>query len=198
LSICLFYLYGMVKKRGQVVVDKILDAAERLFYTQGYHNTGINQIIEEADIAKASLYKHFESKTDLMVAYMERFHRVWYERLEIAIAAIPDPKHKVLAVLEHHRKRQKIRENGGCPFIKANDEAGNEDPRITSEIQAAKDRLKKFIGKLVADSGHKQIMTDKELTETVFLLLEGGVAIGAVYKNGTDLSAAKKIVEKLL
>ena len=40
----------MIKKRGQAVIDKILDTAGRLFYEQGYDNTGINQVIEEADI----------------------------------------------------------------------------------------------------------------------------------------------------
>jgi AcrR family transcriptional regulator len=188
----------MIKKRGQAVTDKILDTADRLFYTQGYHNTGINQIIEESDIAKASLYKHFDSKVDLMVAYLERFHRNWYDRLVTAVADVADPKQKVLAVLEYHRKGQQLLEHGGCPFIRANGEAGNEDPRIASEIQHAKDRLRKFIAVLVAQSGHKQILTDKELAETVFLMVEGAIAIGAVYENGTDLKAAKKIIGKLL
>jgi len=188
----------MIKRRGQVVIDKILDTAEHLFYTQGYHNTGINQIIEEADIAKASLYKHFTSKADLMVAYLERFHRVWYERLENAVARVDDPKQKLLAVLDHHKERQKIRENGGCPLIKANGETSGEDPRILAEIQSAKSRLKKFIAKLVANSNHKQIVNNTELTEMVFLMLEGGVAIGSVYKNGADLSNAKKIIEKFI
>lgn len=64
-----------MKQRGQVVIDKILDTTDRLFYEQGYSNTFINQIIEEADIAKASLYKHFETKTDLLISYVQRTHQ---------------------------------------------------------------------------------------------------------------------------
>lgn len=179
-------------------MDKILDTAAHLFYTQGYHATGINQIIEEADIAKGSLYKHFESKTDLMVSYLERFHGEWYARLEAAVNKVEDPKQKVLAVFDYHKERQKLRNNGGCPFIKANGEAGQEDPGISGEIQRAKTRLKKLIARLVTNSGHKQVLTDKELTETVFLMLEGGIAIGAVFKNGNHLAAAKKIVFNLM
>src|ERR1700760_2389308 len=80
---CLFmiYLCLMLKKRGQPVVGKILDTAERLFYTQGFDSTGINQVIEEADIAKASLYKHFKSKTDLLVGYLSRLDERWFDRL---------------------------------------------------------------------------------------------------------------------
>jgi len=44
------------------VRDKIVSVAGRLFYEQGYNNTGINQVIDEAGIAKASLYNHFNSK----------------------------------------------------------------------------------------------------------------------------------------
>ncbi|MGC4100362.1 TetR/AcrR family transcriptional regulator [Ferruginibacter sp.] len=188
----------MKKQRGQIVVDKILDTAEKLFYTQGYSNTGINQVIEEADIAKASLYKHFESKTDLMVAYLQRFHLGWYQRLEEAVEKVTDPQKKLLAIFDHNINRQQIREFGGCPFVKANDEAGTTDPKILAEIQLAKQRLKNFIAKLVAQSGHKKILTDKELTETIFLMVEGGVVAASVFKEADDLQAAKKIIQKLL
>ncbi|MBE7171561.1 MAG: TetR/AcrR family transcriptional regulator [Williamsia sp.] len=188
----------MTKQRGQIVIDKILDTAERLFYTQGYCNTGINQVIDEADIAKGSLYKHFESKTDLMVAYLQRFHQRWYERIEQEISKTEDPKKKLLAILEYHGQRQHIREFGGCPFIKANNEAGMSDPRILAEIQQAKQRLKNLIKTLVSQSNHKKLMTDKELTETIYLMTEGGVAAASVFKQDKDLQAAKKILQKLI
>ncbi|WP_448698260.1 TetR/AcrR family transcriptional regulator [Mucilaginibacter sp. AW1-3] len=187
-----------MKQRGQAVIEQILDTAERLFYTQGYNSTGINQIIEEADIAKASLYKHFQSKTDLMVAYLERFHRQWFERLQTDIAKTTDPKQKLLAIFDHHGERQRIREFGGCPFVRANDDAGMSDPRILAEIQTAKDRLKKFIAQLVAASGHKQVLADDDLSETIYLLIEGGVVAASIFKQGIDLQTAKSIIQKLI
>jgi AcrR family transcriptional regulator len=188
----------MIKQRGQVVTDKILDTADRLFYGQGYNNTGINQVIEEADIAKASLYKHFKSKTDLMVAYLKRTHERWYERMETEVGKISDPKQKLLAIVDYHIDRQTLREFGGCPFIKANDEAGMSDPRILSEIKLTKDRLRTFISGLVANSRHKQVLTEEELTETIFLLTEGAIVAASVFKHDTTLHTAKKIIEKLI
>ena len=47
--------------------ERILDTAARLFYAQGYNSTGINQVIKEANVAKASLYQHFPSKEDLLI-----------------------------------------------------------------------------------------------------------------------------------
>ncbi|MNS67053.1 putative HTH-type transcriptional regulator YxaF [compost metagenome] len=187
-----------MKQRGQVVIDKILDTAERLFYTQGYSNTGINQVIEEADIAKASLYKHFETKTDLLVAYIQRTHERWHSRLQSAIDKVTDPKDKLLAIFDYHIERQEIRQFGGCPFIKANDEAGTSDPRVLTEIQSTKIHSKAIIKKLVAASGHQKNLTDQELTELIFFTLEGALTSVSVFKQTAELKAAKKIIKKLI
>ena len=51
--------------------DRILETASRLFYTQGYNNTGINQLIKAAKVAKASFYEYFPSKEDLLLEYLK-------------------------------------------------------------------------------------------------------------------------------
>lgn len=187
-----------MKQRGQAVIDKILDTADRLFYSQGYSNTGINQIIEEADIAKASLYKHFETKTDLLVAYVQRTHELWFSRLEAAVNKVTDPKEKLLILFDHHTERQEIRQFGGCPFIKANDEAGTDDPRFLAEIQATKIHSKEFIKTLVENSGHKKLLSDKELAETIYIMLEGSIVTASVFKKADEIQSAKKIIKKLI
>nr|WP_315032521.1 TetR/AcrR family transcriptional regulator [uncultured Chryseobacterium sp.] len=187
-----------MKQRGQVVIDKILDTAERLFYAQGYSNTGINQIISESDIAKASLYKHFETKTDLLVAYIQRMHQLWFSRLEESVNKVKDPKEKLLAIFDHHTQRQQIREYGGCPFIKANDEAGTNDPRVLAEIQATKTHSKDFIKKLVMNSGHRKLLSDEELSETIYVMLEGSIVTASVFKKSDEIQSAKKIIQKLI
>lgn len=192
------YLCFMKQQRGQLVVDKILDTAESLFYRQGYNSTGINQVIEEADIAKGSLYKYFESKTDLLVAYLQRTHQRWLDRLEADLSKISDPKDKLLAIFDHHTRRQEVREYGGCPFIKANEEAAMSDPRVLAEIQQAKQHLKDVIKKLVVHSGHKKLLTDKELTDLIYLMIEGGAVAASIFKHTTELQSAKKAIQKLI
>jgi AcrR family transcriptional regulator len=188
----------MMKQRGQFVIDKILDTAERLFYVQGFNTTGINQIIEEADIAKASLYKHFETKNDLLVAYIQRTHERWFDRLETTVNKVADPKKKLLAIFDYHIERQEIRQFGGCPFIKANDEAGSNDQRVLNEIQTAKLHSKAFIKTLVKNSGHKKTLTDEELAETIYVMLEGSIVTASVFKNPNEIQSAKNIIKRLI
>lgn len=188
----------MTQLRGQQVADKIMDAANNLFYKQGYNVTGINQIIEEAGVAKGSLYQHFPSKTDLLIGYLEHNHQAWFTRLKATVDKVSDPKKKLLAVFDYHTQRQEIREYGGCPFIKINHEAGTSEPRVLAETRQIKQQARDFIKDLVLASGHKQILSDDELAELVFLLIEGGSASASVYKNANDLQKAKEIVRKLI
>jgi AcrR family transcriptional regulator len=187
-----------MQQRGQILTDKIIDTADKLFYNQGYNSTGINQVIEEASIAKGSLYKHFDSKTDLMIAYLERHQEELLKRLEVATGKEPDPKAKLLALFDYHSERQNLRNFGGCALVKANDEAGQNDPRILAEIQKAKQRVKAFIKNLVERSGHKKILTDHELTESIFFMIEGSVVAASIFKNDSEIQTAKSIIKKLL
>lgn len=188
----------MTQPRGQAVVDKILDSANKLFYKNGYNTTGINEIIADAGVAKGSLYQHFDSKTDLLIGYIDLNHRGWFTRLTALVDQTPDPKQKLLALFDYHIARQDFREYGGCPFIKANDEAGNSDERVLKEIRAVKQQFRDFTAALVVRSGHKRLLSDRELTDLIFCLVEGGTTAASVFKNTADLEASKAIVEKLI
>src|ERR1700753_3807975 len=109
--------------RDTGVKDRILDTASRLFYDQGYHITGINQIIEEADIARASLYNHFDSKTELLLAYLEKTHHSWYEELDAFLSPYSEPRAKILAIFDFRIQRQQKLKYKGCHFNKIGAEA---------------------------------------------------------------------------
>ena len=60
----------MQKSRTLSSRERIIATANELFYRQGYHQTGINQIIEESGVAKATFYSNFKSKEELCVEYL--------------------------------------------------------------------------------------------------------------------------------
>jgi AcrR family transcriptional regulator len=62
--------------------ERILNTAYTLFHKQGYNNTGINQIIMEANVSKASFYAHFKSKDDLCIEFLNKRFDYWVSELE--------------------------------------------------------------------------------------------------------------------
>jgi len=179
------------------VREKILDVAARLFYEQGYNLTGINQVIEEAAIAKASLYHHFASKTDLLIAYLEDFNIKWFAGLDNFLKSYTDPKQKLLAFFDYRIARQVERNYGGCAFVKINAEIETE-PRVQALVEENKNKARAYIHKLVVQANQAKVLSNDALTDTIFLLMEGGMNSAAIFKNTADLESAKKIVKKLL
>jgi len=184
--------------RGSEVRKKIIDTAARLFHGQGYNATGINQVIAEANVAKRTLYKHFESKTDLLMAYLDTFQDNWYATIKPYLADFADPKDRILALFDFRIFYQEKYQFPGCPFSKINAEVGFDEERINLRVQAGKNVFKAFILDLVKDAGHKELMTDEELADMIFLLIEGALISTSIYKSTNDLKNAKQLVAKFL
>ena len=180
------------------IKSKILDVAGRLFYEQGYNLTGINQVIDEADIAKGSLYNHFDSKSALLLEYLEQFQTAWFENADRFLEDFPDPAKKIAALFDYRIQYQQKHGYGGCPFIKVNHELSRGDILINQKIQEIKIKVKDYIRALVSIAGHKQILSDDALTDLIYLTMEGSVTSAAIYKDVKDLRSAKKIISSLL
>lgn len=185
--------------KKSAVRERILEVASRLFYEQGYNLTGINQIIEEADIARASLYNHFDSKTDLLLAYLKKAEDIWFQEMEEFTARFAAPKEKLLALFDFRMERQHKRGYGGCQFIKISAEVSREDVQVFEAVSHQKSRLKVFIADMVKDlPGSNRILTHNLLGDALFLLLEGAAVSGAIYKNQESVKTAREIADKLL
>jgi AcrR family transcriptional regulator len=112
---------------------RLLDTATRLFYAGGIHAVGIDRIIAEAGVAKATFYKHFPSKDELVVAYIEEQDRLG----RAAVAALPkQPPRKMIAAIMG-RISEAVVAGGwrGCPFLNA----AAEYPNPTSPVRQAID-----------------------------------------------------------
>ncbi|SFU16299.1 TetR/AcrR family transcriptional regulator [Mesorhizobium sp. YR577] len=96
---------------------RLLDTATQLFYEGGIHAVGIDRIIAEAGVAKATFYNHFPSKDDLVVAYLEEIDRLG----RAAVAALPkQPPRKMISAIMG-RISEAVTAGGwrGCPFLNA-------------------------------------------------------------------------------
>jgi AcrR family transcriptional regulator len=83
-------------------LDRILEAAARLFSERGYHGTSMRDIGEAAGIRAASLYAHIQAKEDLLSAIVEEAARRFTARLEEALAAGGDPERRLRLAIHAH------------------------------------------------------------------------------------------------
>jgi len=179
---------------------RILDVASKLFYKQGYNSTGINQIIDEAGVARASLYKHFPSKRDLLTAYIQMMDESSLAEWERVLAPIKDPRKKILAIYDICIDRQTHSDFAGCPFIKVGAELPCDDVDAFKLINRQKKSDKMYFQKLVAEiyPAGAAASGKEMLADTLFLLMEGAMVTSTVAKDLQPLKDARKIAESLL
>jgi AcrR family transcriptional regulator len=103
--------------------ERILAVANDLFYREGVHSVGIDRIIDEAGVAKASLYNSFRSKDDLVRAYLEGRHLRLTSRIQAAVDAQSDPRERLLAVFDAQAAMIAEPAFNGCAFSSATSEA---------------------------------------------------------------------------
>jgi AcrR family transcriptional regulator len=103
---------------GAEVRDKILATAEDLFHKHGTRAVGVDLIVKEAGVAKASLYRHFATKDDLVIAYLERVDRDFWEGWEkVTEPHSIDPKAQLDALFEWVGNTVSQPDYRGCPQI---------------------------------------------------------------------------------
>ena len=112
--------------------ERLLAAANELFYAEGVQTVGIDRIIERAGVAKASLYNLFGSKEELVAAYLASRHDHTTSRLTEAIGGVDEPRQKILAVFDAQAQQYEQPEFNGCAFIAASTEAPSRRSRRAS------------------------------------------------------------------
>lgn len=119
--------------------ERILAIAHDLFYRDGIRATGIDKVIEQANVAKATFYRHYPSKNDLIRAYLDYRHANWMAWLRATLARHLDagcsPLEALLATFESWWQRPDYR---GCAFINATVELGSTDHDVLELVREHK------------------------------------------------------------
>ena len=157
--------------------ERILTTAFALFYAHGIRGVGIDRIIAESGVAKATFYKHFPAKDDLVLAYLDRVDEAWSGQLhEAAAAAGPDPAAQLVGAFDALGNACRRDGYRGCAFINAAAEnpAGS---RIHDRTLAHKEAVRSWLTGLADEAGAPD---PAGLARTLTLLLDGGLASGAL------------------
>jgi len=178
---------------------RILETADRLFYRQGYINTGINQLIDEAEVAKASFYSNFSSKKKLLTSYLEQRHIDWFENLHQVTDKYDHPKEKIFALFEYLEIWITETNYRGCAFININTEFPDGTGEISLIVQEHKQKLRSLIRNLTLSLG-KENRSDEELillSDTIYLIFEGAIVECQNYRELWPVEQSLKAVKKL-
>lgn len=179
--------------------ERILKTADRLFYEQGYLATGVNQIIAEAQVAKASFYQHFPSKEDLAIAYLEMRNAALLKRVRQVVESQQDPKMRVLALFSLLRNFAEQTNFRGCAFLNMTAEFPDRRSHVREIIIQHKTALRNYIETLIrAALPDEPEETVKMKANTTFLLLEGSLVESQNYGNIWPIQAAEIAVQQLL
>src|SRR5438105_15781921 len=95
---------GGVPRERVSARERLLAAADELFYEGGVHTVGIDRVIERAGVAKASLYNTFGSKDELVRAYLETRHAGTTTTVLRAVGQHDEPRERLLAVFDAQRQ----------------------------------------------------------------------------------------------
>lgn len=179
--------------------QRIVETASQLFYTNGYNATGINEIIDRAGIAKATLYAHFRSKEDLCVAHLRYKDEIFSSEIAVYCAERPVGKPRLLALFDYLTEFYDSVAFNGCWCINTVSEIPRDNDRIRTEIQRQKDGLIRFITGLVqtnlADVNQAEVTV---LARQIYLIYEGAVAESHLQRAQWPIEAAKKICALLI
>lgn len=176
--------------------QRILETADRLFYGEGVRAVGIDRIIAEAEVAKMSLYKHFPSKDDLILAVLQ-----YREKSVLEFFA---------QAMERHGKRTKDKLRAffgalkdwfespgfrGCAFQNAAVELADPNHAATQFVKDHKRRFQAFLAGLVEESLGKG---SAKVAPAVGLLVEGAIVTAVILGSPDSVDVARDAALKLV
>jgi AcrR family transcriptional regulator len=161
---------------------RILEAADRLFYAEGIRATGTEKIMAVSGVAKATFYRHFESKDDLVLAYLEERDRQLWEYMKA-----PQPPSDIVAALQKLERSMNAPGVIGCPFVRVASEFPDTTHPFHQCVIAQKDKMLAFFSELLKPL-HKD---HKVIAAQLLALVDGCLSLRMVYGSGRRVALMK-------
>jgi len=137
------------KTSGVSARERILAAAHALFYRDGVRATGIDRIIARSAVAKATFFRHFPSKNDLVLAFLDDRHAVWMAWFEAALARHGGRPDALVRSMAEWFAAPEFR---GCAFLNSVAELGGDAPAVLAIARRHKAEIAKAIERLLPPS----------------------------------------------
>ena len=170
--------------------QRILRTASDLFDRQGYAATGINQIIREAEVAKATFYTNFPSKGELGTAWLEMRSRAWINRMRTVVKAETEGRACVRALFDALEAWLVEVDYRGCPFLNTLAELPGRDDPMHDPICLHMKELRKLFRSVPG--------IDSAAADRVFVNFYGAMALAPAVHDPWPVHAARDASEELV
>lgn len=185
--------------KHSLIKQTIIETASKLFYEKGYNLTGINEIIREAGIAKATLYSHFKSKDDICIAYLGFRNDSFLKEIEAFCSKKKKGKDQLLALFDFLKAFYNNQDFNGCWCINTVSEIPKENVTIRKTIQDQKKEFLALIEKLAVNNFQdKSLEQNKKLAKRIYLLYEGAISESHIHQEVWPIQSAKELCELIL
>jgi len=168
---------------------RIMEVAERLFYTEGVRATGTEKIMAVSDVAKATFYRHFKSKDALVLAYLDRSAQEFWDYLSSPTP--PEDVHEALSKIDRLANQPGVT---GCPFLLVAAEYPDLAHPFHRRVIEQKDKLLAYLIDLL-----KPFPIDRTVAATKLLIvIDGALSVRMVYGDSKEvplLSSAEAILK---
>lgn len=169
--------------------EHLIEVAAELFSRHGYHASGIDRLIAEAGIAKTTLYRHFRSKDDLIIAVLRHIDKEHLDALRVGVDALaPAKEDKLLAVFDYLESHIGDKNFSGCPFICAAVEFGDRSSPIFQEAAVHKRMNIAYFEELAHGAG---LPSPRYIAEQINLLHEGAITVAYLHDDPNAVRRAK-------
>jgi len=176
--------------------DHLVRTARDLFAQHGFHGTGIDRILKVAGVSKKTLYKHFRSKDELILAVLKQYDSEFRNQFMRSVEnASSDPKKRLLAIFDVAANWFDEPGFFGCLFINAVGEFSAEGTQVRAACRDYKQQLRDFTAKLAEDAGASE---PNCLGDQLSLLLEGAIVTAQVSDKEQASRTAKRAAQALV
>jgi len=147
--------------------ERILLTAHDLFYREGIRSTGIDTVIARAAVTKVTFYRHFKSKNDLIVAYLEYRHERWMSWFTAALQRHGGTLQALVPTMAEWFRSPEYR---GCAFINGVSEIAPALPQVTEITRRHKAEMQQAIAALLPDARRRQ-----SAARSLALVIDGSI-----------------------
>jgi len=175
-----------------------METASTLFYAEGIHAVGVDRVVLDSGVAKATLYQHFRSKEELVAACLQQRSDHWRRNFaEPSLSRPGSPAARVAKVFDTLSRSVSVPGFRGCPFINAAAEYPGQDGPVAGVIQSHRTQVRKLFSDLLAPLPSTS-RRKKELVDQFVLLYDGTMISAQLDWKPKPLRSAKAAAARLL